>query len=111
MDSSVGGKTGINAAAGKNLIGAFHQPIAVLADSSALATLPRRQRVAGYAEIVKSGLIADPELFAWCEAHGHAVLDGDPAALAEAVRRACAFKAAVVAADERNRLLSAAGRC
>ncbi|MBS1073527.1 3-dehydroquinate synthase [Gluconobacter sp. Dm-73] len=102
VDSSVGGKTGINAAAGKNLIGAFHQPVAVLADTSALATLPRRQRIAGYAEIVKSGLIADPDLFAWCENYGQNVLEGDPAALAEAVRRACAFKAAVVAADEKE---------
>ncbi|GBR45294.1 hypothetical protein AD943_05330 [Gluconobacter roseus] len=102
VDSSVGGKTGINAVAGKNLIGAFHQPIVVLADSSALATLPRRQRVAGYAEIVKSGLIADPELFAWCETHGRDVLDGDPEALTQAVRRACAFKASVVAADEKE---------
>ncbi|EHH69190.1 3-dehydroquinate synthase [Gluconobacter morbifer] len=102
VDSSVGGKTGINAPAGKNLIGAFHQPVAVLADSSALATLPRRQRMAGYAEILKAGLIADRTLFEWCEKHGADVLDGDPAALTEAVRRACAFKAAVVAADERE---------
>lgn len=102
VDSSVGGKTGINAPSGKNLIGAFHQPIAVLADSSALATLPRRQRIAGYAEIVKSGMISDPELFAWCEAHGADVLDGDPAALVDAVQKACVFKAAVVAADERE---------
>ena len=102
VDSSVGGKTGINSPSGKNLIGAFHQPIIVLADNSALATLPRRQRIAGYAEIVKSGLIADPDLFAWCETNGRSVLDGDPAALAEAVRRACTFKAAVVAADERE---------
>ncbi|KXV35232.1 3-dehydroquinate synthase, partial [Gluconobacter japonicus] len=102
VDSSVGGKTGINSPSGKNLIGAFHQPIIVLADNSALATLPRRQRVAGYAEIVKSGLIADPDLFAWCEDNGGDVLSGDPAALAEAVRRACVFKAAVVAADEKE---------
>lgn len=102
VDSSVGGKTGINSPSGKNLIGAFHQPIIVLADNSALATLPRRQRVAGYAEIVKSGLIADPDLFAWCEDNGSDVLSGDPAALAEAVRRACVFKAAVVTADEKE---------
>ncbi|GBR50006.1 shikimate kinase [Neokomagataea thailandica NBRC 106555] len=102
VDSSVGGKTGINAPAGKNLIGAFHQPIAVLADSSTLATLPRRERVAGYAEILKAGLIGDPDLFAWCEAHGADVLDGNPQALTEAVRRACAFKAKVVTQDERE---------
>lgn len=102
VDSSVGGKTGINARSGKNLIGAFHQPLAVLADSSALATLSRRERVAGYAEIVKAGLIDGVELFTWCENHGAAVLSGDPAALAEAVRRACLFKAGVVQADERE---------
>nr|WP_267288024.1 MULTISPECIES: 3-dehydroquinate synthase [Neokomagataea] len=102
VDSSVGGKTGINSPSGKNLIGAFHQPISVLADSSVLATLPRRERVAGYAEILKAGLISDPELFAWCETHGARVLDGDPHIVAEAVKRACAFKAKVVAHDERE---------
>nr|WP_242403435.1 3-dehydroquinate synthase [Asaia platycodi] len=102
VDSSVGGKTGLNARAGKNLVGAFYQPQLVLADSSALATLSRRERVAGYAEIVKAGLIADPELFAWCEAHGADILDGDPAALAEAVQRACSFKARVVMDDEKE---------
>ncbi|WP_077396617.1 3-dehydroquinate synthase [Bombella intestini] len=102
VDSSVGGKTGINARAGKNLIGAFWQPRLVMADTGTLATLPRRQLVAGYAEIVKSGLIADADLFAWCEANGQAVLAGDPATLGEAVRRACAFKAGVVQDDERE---------
>ncbi|RUT26819.1 3-dehydroquinate synthase [Asaia sp. W19] len=102
VDSSVGGKTGLNARAGKNLVGAFYQPQIVLADSSALATLTRRERVAGYAEIVKAGLIADPALFAWCEAHGADILDGDPAALAEAVHRACQFKARVVMEDEKE---------
>lgn len=102
VDSSVGGKTGINAPAGKNLIGAFWQPKLVMADTTVLDTLPRRQLVAGYAEIVKSALIADPDLFAWCERNGASVLDGTPALLAEAVRRACAFKAAVVSADERE---------
>lgn len=102
VDSSVGGKTGINASTGKNLIGAFWQPQLVLADSSVLQTLPRRQRVAGYAEIVKSGLIADPELFAWCEQNGAKLLDGDSSALEEAVQRTCRFKAQVVAADERE---------
>lgn len=102
VDSSVGGKTGLNARAGKNLVGAFYQPRIVLADSSALATLTRRERVAGYAEIVKAGLIGDPALFAWCEEHGAMILDGDPAALSEAVRRACAFKARVVMEDEKE---------
>ena len=106
VDSSVGGKTGINARAGKNLIGAFWQPRLVLADTAALGTLPRRQLVAGYAEIVKSGLIADADLFAWCEANGRAVLEGNAAALGEAVRRACAFKAGVVQEDEREQARS-----
>jgi len=102
VDSSVGGKTGLNARAGKNLVGAFYQPQIVLADSSALATLSRRERVAGYAEIVKAGLIADPALFSWCEANGTDILDGDPSALAEAVQRACMFKARVVMDDEKE---------
>ena len=102
VDSSVGGKTGINAAAGKNLIGAFHQPMLVLADTGVLATLPARERRAGYAEIVKAGLIGDRDLFAWCERHGPAALAGDRERLAEAVERAVAFKAAVVVEDERE---------
>lgn len=102
VDSSVGGKTGINTPFGKNLLGAFHQPLAVLADTTTLATLPPREIRAGYAEIVKTGLIGDAALFAWCEANGQAVLDGDADSQAEAVRRACAFKAAVVGDDERE---------
>jgi shikimate kinase / 3-dehydroquinate synthase len=102
VDSSVGGKTGINTRQGKNLLGAFHQPIAVLADTDVLRSLPERELKAGYAEIVKAGLIGDPALFAWCERNGAAVLGGDPAAQAEAVRRACQFKAAVVGDDERE---------
>lgn len=102
VDSSVGGKTGINTRWGKNLVGAFHQPLCVLADTAALATLPRRELIAGYAEIVKAGLIGDAELFEWCEKNGAAVLDGDPETQIEAVRQACAFKARVVAADERE---------
>ena len=102
VDSSVGGKTGINTAYGKNLLGAFHQPRMVLADTATLATLPRRELAAGYAEIAKAGLIADPEFFVWCEANGAAVIAGDPAAQAEAIRQACAFKARVVGADERE---------
>lgn len=100
VDSSVGGKTGINTPWGKNLLGAFHQPIAVLADVSSLATLPVREIKAGYAEIVKAGLIGDASLFAWCEAHGADVLAQDPEALAQAVEKACAFKASVVTQDE-----------
>jgi shikimate kinase/3-dehydroquinate synthase len=102
VDSSVGGKTGINTAFGKNLLGAFYQPRMVLADTGTLATLPLRERRAGYAEIVKAGLIGDAAFFDWCEAHGAALLAGDPDALAEAVERACAFKARVVGEDERE---------
>ncbi len=102
VDSSVGGKVGINTGSGKNLLGAFHQPLAVLADTAVLATLPLRERRAGYAEIVKAGLIADRDLFAWCERNGGGVVGGDPALLAEAVARACAFKTAVVLDDERE---------
>jgi shikimate kinase/3-dehydroquinate synthase len=102
VDSSVGGKTGVNTRHGKNLIGAFHQPRIVLADTDVLATLPLRELRAGYAEIVKAGLIGDAGFYAWCEAHGAGVVAGDPAAQAEAIRRACAFKAAVVGDDERE---------
>ena len=102
VDSSVGGKTGINTARGKNLLGAFHQPLLVLADVGALATLPPRQLRAGYAEIVKAGLIGDADFFAWCEANGEALLGGDCELQAEAVLRASAFKAAVVGEDERE---------
>jgi shikimate kinase/3-dehydroquinate synthase len=102
VDSSVGGKTGINTRHGKNLIGAFHQPRMVLADTDVLATLPARELRAGYAEIVKAGLIGDAGFYAWCEAHGAGVVGGDRSAQAEAIRRACAFKAAVVGDDERE---------
>jgi shikimate kinase/3-dehydroquinate synthase len=102
VDSAVGGKTGINARQGKNLIGAFHQPRAVLADTATLATLPARELRAGYAEIAKAGLIGDAGFFAWCEANGAALVGGDRAVQAEAVLRACAFKAGVVGADERE---------
>jgi shikimate kinase/3-dehydroquinate synthase len=102
VDSSVGGKTAVNTAQGKNLVGAFYQPRMVLADTGTLATLPPRELRAGYAEIAKAGLIADTALFAWCEANGAAVVDGDRDAQAEAIMRACAFKAAVVGDDERE---------
>jgi 3-dehydroquinate synthase len=102
VDSSVGGKTGINTAQGKNLIGSFHQPRMVLADIDALESLPRRELLAGYAEVVKYGLINDPAFFSWLETHGADLIDGDPAARRHAVMTSCAAKAAVVAADERE---------
>jgi shikimate kinase/3-dehydroquinate synthase len=102
VDSSVGGKTGVNTRHGKNLVGAFYQPRMVLADTSTLATLPPRELRAGYAETVKAGLIGDAGFFAWCERYGTAVIGGDAEAQAEAIRRACAFKAAVVGDDERE---------
>jgi len=102
VDSSVGGKTGVNTPQGKNLAGAFHQPIAVLADVGSLRTLPVRELRAGYAEIVKTGLIGDAGFFAWCESNGNALLGGDIGLQSEAVLRACAFKAAVVGDDERE---------
>jgi shikimate kinase/3-dehydroquinate synthase len=102
VDSSVGGKTGINTRHGKNLLGAFHQPRLVLADSDTLGTLPLRELRAGYAETVKAGLIGDAGFFGWCESHGAAVIDGDRQVQAEAVLRACAFKAQVVGDDERE---------
>jgi shikimate kinase/3-dehydroquinate synthase len=103
VDSSVGGKTGINVAEGKNLVGAFHQPKLVLADSAVLATLPRRERAAGYAEIFKAGLIGDARLADWCEANAAPLLAGDTALLGRAVAAAVAFKANIVAADEFER--------
>ncbi len=102
VDSSVGGKTGINTAHGKNLLGAFHQPRMVLADTGVLGTLPGRELRAGYAEVAKAGLIGDAAFFAWCEANASALLGGDRDTAAEAVLRACAFKAAVVGDDERE---------
>jgi shikimate kinase/3-dehydroquinate synthase len=102
VDSSVGGKTGINTRHGKNLVGAFHQPRMVLADTATLATLPRRELGAGYAELAKAGMIGDAAFFAWCEANGAAVVGGDRDLQAEAILRACAFKAQVVGNDERE---------
>ncbi len=102
VDSSVGGKTGINTGHGKNLLGAFHQPRMVLADTGVLGTLPLRELRAGYAEVAKAGLIGDAAFFGWCEAHAPALLSGDREMQAEAVLRACAFKAAVVGDDERE---------
>jgi shikimate kinase/3-dehydroquinate synthase len=102
VDSSVGGKTGINTRHGKNLLGAFHQPRLVLADTATLATLPPRELRAGYAETLKAGLIGDAAFFDWCEANGAAVVGGERAVQAEAILRACAFKAQVVGDDERE---------
>jgi len=102
VDSSVGGKTGINTRLGKNLIGAFYQPRLVLADTGTLSSLPRRELLAGYAEIVKYGLIRDVEFFAWLEAEGRSVCDLMPGALRRAVMTSCAMKADIVAGDERE---------
>ncbi|EQB13623.1 3-dehydroquinate synthase [Sphingobium quisquiliarum P25] len=102
VDSSVGGKTAINAKAGKNLIGSFYQPGLVLIDPSTLDSLPPRETRAGYAEVVKYGLIDDPDFFAWCEAEGHRLLDGDSGARAYAIERSVQAKAAIVADDERE---------
>ncbi len=102
VDSSVGGKTGINTPQGKNLVGAFHQPRLVLADTGVLDTLPRRELLAGYAEIVKYGLINNPAFFAWLEGHGAAVRDGDPDARRRAIVESCRAKADIVAQDERE---------
>jgi len=102
VDSSVGGKTAINVGAGKNLVGAFHQPIAVFVDPTTLDTLPERELRAGYAEVVKYGLICDPAFFEWCEANGAALLAGDPAARIHAIETCVRAKAAIVAEDERE---------
>ncbi|MBA17450.1 MAG: 3-dehydroquinate synthase [Sphingomonas sp.] len=102
VDSSVGGKTAINSRAGKNLIGAFHQPAMVLIDPQVLDTLGARELRAGYAEVVKYGLIDDPEFFAWCERNGAALLAGDPAAREYAIARSVTAKARIVAEDERE---------
>jgi 3-dehydroquinate synthase len=100
VDSSVGGKTGVNHPLGKNMIGAFHQPQCVLADTATLNTLPDRELSAGLAEVIKYGLINDPEFFAWLEIAMPKLRERDPEALAYAIERSCADKAAIVAADE-----------
>ncbi len=102
VDSSVGGKTGVNHPLGKNMIGAFHQPQCVLIDIATLNTLPDRELSAGLAEVIKYGLINDREFFVWLENNMSALMARDPEALAYAVERSCADKAAVVAADERE---------
>ncbi len=103
VDSSVGGKTGINAPQGKNLIGAFAQPALVLADTDLLDTLPRRDFLAGYGEVVKYGLLGDAAFFEWLERNGPALAAGDRALRIAAIRRSCEMKAAIVARDERER--------
>ena len=102
VDSSVGGKTGVNHPLGKNMIGAFYQPRCVVADTATLDTLDDRQLAAGLAEVVKYGLIDDPAFFDWLERNMQALLARDPDALAYAIRRSCEDKAAIVAADEKE---------
>lgn len=103
VDSSVGGKTGVNHRMGKNMIGAFHQPVAVFADMTLLATLPEREFKAGLAEVIKYGFIIDEAFFSWLEKNMPALLNRDASAIAYAVKRSCEIKAAVVAADEYER--------
>lgn len=102
VDSSVGGKTGVNHPAGKNMIGAFHQPVAVVADTSVLMTLPDCELSAGLAEIIKYGLIYDADFFAWLESNVTALREKDHAALTYAIYRSCQIKADIVAQDERE---------
>jgi len=102
VDSSVGGKTGVNLAAGKNLVGAFHQPRAVVIDTATLATLPPREYAAGLAEVVKYGAIGDARFFAWLEANADALIARDGAALAQAIAVSCRQKAGIVTRDERE---------
>lgn len=102
VDSSVGGKTAINTKAGKNLVGSFYQPHLVLADLDTLKTLPARQMRAGYAEIIKYGLIMDEPFYRWCLTNAQALLAGEAAVLQQAVAECCRMKAQIVAADERE---------
>lgn len=102
VDSSVGGKTGVNHTMGKNMIGAFHQPQCVIADTATLTTLPERELRAGFAEVIKYGLICDSEFFSWLESNYSAVLSCDMTALAYTIERSCRNKARLVAQDERE---------
>ncbi len=102
VDSAVGGKTGVNHSGGKNLIGAFHQPFAVVSDIETLTTLPRREFRAGLAEVIKYGLIADRDFLGWIEQHLDDLLALEPVALTRAIRRSCEIKAEIVADDERE---------
>ena len=100
VDSSVGGKTGINSPSGKNLVGAFHQPSLVIADVATLASMDRRHLLAGYAEVAKYGFIGDREFFEWLESRGRGIVEGDEEARSQAVRRSVKTKADIVAGDE-----------
>jgi 3-dehydroquinate synthase len=102
VDSSVGGKTAVNHPLGKNMIGAFYQPSAVIIDSATLSTLPDREYASGLAEVVKYGAIRSPELFAWLESNIEPLLRRDDAALAQAIHDSCRIKSEIVAADERE---------
>jgi 3-dehydroquinate synthase len=102
VDSSVGGKTAINTAHGKNLVGVFHQPRLVIADTDVLGSLSKRELLGGYAEVVKYGLLGDADFFAWLERYGAKALAGEAAAITHAVAHCCAMKAAIVARDERE---------
>lgn len=102
VDSSVGGKTGVNHPGGKNLIGAFHQPVAVIADASTLSTLPVRELRAGLAEVIKYGLLGDAAFYDWLEAHMDELLAADPKALSYVIQRSCEIKAQIVGRDERE---------
>ena len=102
VDSSVGGKTGVNHPLGKNMIGAFHQPRAVIADTATLNTLPERELAAGLAEVIKYGLIRDSQFLAWMEDNIESLVVREPEAMTYAIRRSCEIKAEVVAADERE---------
>jgi 3-dehydroquinate synthase len=102
VDSSVGGKVGVNHSRAKNLIGAFHQPVGVWIDTAALATLPGREYQSGLAEVVKYGVILDADFFAWLEANAEAVLRREPSAVRHVVARSCRLKADVVEKDERE---------
>lgn len=102
VDASVGGKTAVNHPLAKNMIGAFHQPAAVIIDLATLSTLPEREYLAGMAEVVKYGLIADPDFYAWLLSNVPALLERQPKALLYAIERSCAIKARIVAADERE---------
>jgi 3-dehydroquinate synthase len=102
VDSSVGGKTAINAAQGKNLIGLFHQPRLVIADTALLSTLPRREMLSGYSEVAKYGALGDAAFFEWLEQNGPLALSGDSAAMVHAVAHSCQMKADIVARDERE---------
>jgi 3-dehydroquinate synthase len=102
VDSSVGGKTAINTVEGKNLVGVFHQPKIVLVDTGVLSTLPRRELLAGYAEVAKYGALGDAAFFAWLEANGAKALAGDADAIVDAVAHSCRMKADIVARDERE---------